>query len=317
MEIIGDRYVLQERLASGAFGIIFQAWDKEKKEYCVAKLESADTSSGILDYEFHMYKQIGVSERIPRIYDFYPSHEVYGRDYNVLMMEHAGQSIENLFDKCKRRFSVKTVCMLAIEMLHCIELLHERMFLHRDIKPDNFTFKNGKIYILDFGLCKRYRHPDTNEHITYKENKSITGTPRYASINSHLGIQMSRRDDLESLAYCLIYFLRGSLPWMGIRATSKRSKYNKILEKKMATPIDLLCAGYPEEFYDYLCYVRSLRFADKPDYAALRGMFERVAARLEFTFDGKYDWDVLLEAVKEDGAEADDTRSNSSVNVAA
>ena len=185
--------------------------------------------------------------------------------YNVLVMDLLGYSLEDLFNRCGRRFTLKTVLMIADQTLLRIEYIHSKSFIHRDIKPDNFLMGLGRrsniVYIIDFGLAKRYRDPKTHVHIMYRENKHLTGTPRYASINNHLGIEQSRRDDLESLGYVFMYFLRGSLPWQGLRANTKKQKYQKIMEKKMATPIDLLCKGFPDEFRIYFEYCRALRFA--------------------------------------------------------
>ena len=187
--------------------------------------------------------------------------------------------------------------MIADQTLLRIEYIHSKSFIHRDIKPDNFLMGLGRrsniVYIIDFGLAKRYRDPKTHVHIMYRENKHLTGTPRYASINNHLGIEQSRRDDLESLGYVFMYFLRGSLPWQGLRANTKKQKYQKIMEKKMATPIDLLCKGFPDEFRIYFEYCRALRFADKPDYSYLRRLFKDLALRNEIDYDGQFDWRLL------------------------
>ncbi|KAL8569177.1 hypothetical protein ACOMHN_035447 [Nucella lapillus] len=131
------------------------------------------------------------------------------------------------------------------------------------------------------------------EHIPYRENKNITGTARYASINTHLGIEQSRRDDMESLGYVFMYFLRGSLAWQGLKAATKRQKYERISEKKMSTPIEELCKGFPSEFATYLNFCRSLRFDVKPDYSYLRQLFRNLFHRQGFTYDYVFDWNML------------------------
>ena len=178
-----------------------------------------------------------------------------------------------------------------------IEYLHSKNFIHRDIKPDNFLMglakRGNQVNIIDFGLAKKFRDPRSHQHIPYRENKSLTGTARYASINTHLGIEQSRRDDLESLGYVLVYLSKGILPWQGLRAPTKKQKYEKISEKKLATKIDVLCKGGPEEFATFLNYTRSLRFDDKPDYAYLRKLFRDLFTRENYAYDHVYDWTII------------------------
>ena len=157
-------------------------------------------------------------------------------------MDHLGASLEELFRKCGRKFSLKTVLMLADQMIQRVEYIHSRLYLHRDIKPDNFLIGRGKrqhyVYIVDFGLTKRYRDAKTGQHIPYKDGKSLTGTARYASLNTHIGVEQSRRDDLECLGFVLIYFLKGGLPWQGVKAKDRTEKYEIIKEMKINTPIE-------------------------------------------------------------------------------
>lgn len=158
-------------------------------------------------------------------------------EYNVLVMELLGQNLEELFNACNRKFSLKTVLMLADQLIQNIEYLHFKNYVHRDVKPENFLMglgqKMNQLFMIDFGLSKRYRDTKTFEHIPYRENKPLIGTARYASINTHKGIEQSRRDDIEALCYLFIYFLKGTLPWQGLKAKSKDEKYKRIKENKM------------------------------------------------------------------------------------
>ena len=159
-------------------------------------------------------------------------------------MDALGASLEELFRKCSRRFSLKTVLMLADQMIQRVEYIHSRLYLHRDIKPDNFLMGIGRrkhyVYIIDFGLTKKYRNPKNGQHIPYKDGKSLTGTARYASLNTHIGIEQSRRDDLECLGFVLIYFLKGGLPWQGVKAKTRKEKYDLIKGMKTNVPIEEL-----------------------------------------------------------------------------
>ena len=215
--------------------------------------------------------------------------------YFVLIMELLGKSTEDLFNYCNRKFSLLTTLMLIDQMISCIEYIHSQYFIHRDVKPNNFlmgrNLKKSQVYIIDFGISKRYYDPNTGLHIPYKDGKGLTGTARYASINTHFGIEQSRRDDIEALGYILVYFMKGSLPWQGLKAKTTEEKYQKIKEKKISISLGELCRGLPDEFKTFIQYARDLNFEDKPDYSYLKNIIRKISEKNQLTFNyNKYDW---------------------------
>ena len=178
---------------------------------------------------------------------------------------------------------------ILYQVLSALAYIHERDIAHRDIKPDNFVMGIGnsatQVFIIDYGLAKKYRDQHTHMHIPYVEGKSLTGTARYASVGALRGVEQSRRDDLESLGFVWMYLLKGTLPWMGLNGRDQKQKYDRICDVKAKTSFEDLCRGFPNEFVRYFQIVRSLRFTEKPNYAELRQMFRDLFIREGFVYD--------------------------------
>ena len=289
---VGNKYKLIRKIGGGSFGDIYLGVNITSGEEFAVKLEPVKTKHPQLFYEYKLYKVFQGGVGIPQAYWFGVEGE-----YNIMVMDLMGPSLEDLFLFCNQRFSLKTVLMLGDQMIRRIEYLHTKNFIHRDVKPDNFLMGCGarscQVYCIDYGLAKKYRDGKTHQHIPYRENKSLTGTARYASVNTHLGIEQSRRDDLEAIGYVLVYFLKGSLPWQGLRADNKKMKYEKISEKKLSTTVEELCAGLPEEFVTFISYCKGLHFEAKPDYAYLRKILRSLFVREGYKYDGVYDWTLM------------------------
>uniref|UniRef100_A0A669DMT4 non-specific serine/threonine protein kinase n=1 Tax=Oreochromis niloticus TaxID=8128 RepID=A0A669DMT4_ORENI len=257
---VGNRYRLGRKIGSGSFGDIYLGTDISVGEEVAIKLECVKTKHPQLHIESKIYKMMQGGVGIPTI-------KWCGAegDYNVMVMELLGPSLEDLFNFCSRKFSLKTVLLLADQMISRIEYIHSKNFIHRDVKPDNFLMGLGKkgnlVYIIDFGLAKKYRDARTHQHIPYRENKNLTGTARYASINTHLGIG---KTDLHK-----------SSP----------------VRKKCRHP--LRSSAKATRFATYLNFCRSLRFDDKPDYSYLRQLFRNLFHRQGFSYDYVFDWNML------------------------
>jgi casein kinase 1 len=291
--LVGNKYRLKKKIGSGSFGVIYLGQNVASNEEVAVKLEESRAQNPQLFYESKLCRYLQGGVGIPNIY-------YYGTEnnYNVMVIDLLGPSLEDLMGLCGRRFSVKTVLMLAEQMITRVEYMHAKNFLHRDIKPDNFLVGLGRkaqqVFIIDFGLAKRYRDPRTQQHIPYREGKSLTGTARYTSIYTHQGVEQSRRDDLEGLGYVFMYFLRGSLPWQGLPAGNKKEKYERIMESKIATSVETLCRGFPAEFSVFLNYCKGLRFEDRPDYTYLKRLFKELLLKENYTNDGIFDWSGLI-----------------------
>jgi casein kinase 1 len=200
-------------------------------------------------------------------------------DFNYVAMEALGENLQTVHERCNDKFTLETTLLLADQFLEIIQDIHDKYFVHRDLKPENFLLGRGKqgsrVYMIDFGLAKRYIEKN-GKHIPYVEGKDFRGTLRYCSKNMHACIENSRRDDLESIGYLLVYFLVGKLPWQSLDSLKKRNQKEMtklIAQKKFNTSLENLCKGCPEEFIEYFKYVGNLQFTEKPDYASLRALF--------------------------------------------
>ena len=281
-----SKYIPIQKIGEGAFAKIYKAQGGE--ELVAVKFENRSNEYEFLEEEAIMMRYL----KGPQI----PVIKCFGKnmEYNIMAMELLGDSLEFNMN-IKKKFSVKTTAMIGYQILNVLEFIHDRHIIHRDIKPDNFLMgykeKNAVLYLLDFGLAKKFRSSKTLMQYPYVRKKKMTGTARYASIHALEEMEQSRRDDLESMAYVLLYFLRGSLPWQGIKIKAKENRYKKILAKKKEITSDELCETFPEEFKYLVDYTRNLGYTENPDYEKLRNNFlELVKEKLCRTFDFIYDW---------------------------
>ena len=286
-----NKYTIIKKLGEGSFGLIYSA--KSQHNWYAVKLESRNRGQNLLENEACiMYYLKG--KRIPAI-------KSYANDlnFNILIMELMGKSLEEIFESLpNKKMSVNCVAKLGLQMIQILEYIHDKHIIHRDIKPDNFVMGRGDkskyLYLLDFGLAKKYRSSTTLVHYRMIKKKNLTGTARYASINALNGLTQSRRDDLESVGYVLMYFLRGKLPWQGLRVKNKEDRYHKIMEIKRETSPSLLCQGFPKEFKKYIEYTRNLGYEQDPDYEMLKNLFKAILMNNKISKDNFYiyDWDI-------------------------
>ena len=293
--------IVNKQLGKGGFGQIYLGRNIRENVPIAIKVEENGNRSHLLS-EYEILKEIQGKEGIPHVYKFRQGHK-----HNYLMMELLGKSIDKLFSECKKNFTYKTIFQIGYQMIERIEYIHSQGYIHRDIKPGNFVIgkgeKNKIIYIIDFGLSKRYIDKNTNKHIPYKEGKGLTGTARYVSLFTHYGIEQSRRDDIEGIAYNLIYLAKGKLPWQGVKTKNKKEKHKKIMESKIAYSPEQLCKDLPEEFVNLLKYARELDFEERPDYKSMKSMFKNHIIKSGGTMNWEFDWD---KAKIEDSKEEDE-----------
>lgn len=308
-QVIAGKYAVSDKLGSGSFGDIYLGNIIGTGAPVAIKVESVKAPHPLLVFEAKLYQMISDGIHIPKVHWY----GVEG-DYNVMVLDLLGPSLEDLLEFCNRRLSKRTVAALGLQMVDCIEYVHSRSFLHRDIKPENFLMGVGKtagnVYVIDFGLAKRYRNARTKEHIPFRSDRNLTGTARYASVSTHKGCEQGRRDDIEAIGYVLMYLVRGNLPWQdrfekGPKPKTLQEKYKAILTKKEAMTIEVLGKNAPPEFIAYMTYGKNLKFQDRPDYAWCRYQMQSAMAREskeQFDRNKDWDWDIKYKHEQEEQA---------------
>ena len=304
-KIFFSKYKAIKKLGEGSFGKVYKA-EYNGDNYAI-KMENKSKEQGLLELEATIMSYLK-GPNIPFIKSY-----GYSGDFNVLVMQLLDKSLEDLINKYNT-FSIKTVAILGYQMVNILQYIHDRHIIHRDIKPDNFVMgaqeDNAKLYILDFGLAKKYRSSRTLVQYPYVKKKKLTGTARYASIHALEAYEQSRRDDLESVGYVLMYFLRGNLPWQGLKVRSKEDRYKKILEKKKETSSQDLCKEFPHEFFEYVDYSKNLEYEENPDYDFLRQKFLDVLKGLNEEMDYIYDWTTKSDLKKRQNKKSRENSEN-------
>ena len=279
--MINNKYEIIEKIGVGTFGNIYKGRNIRTNEMVAIKMEERIHNIQLLKNESRLYYYLNKCEGIPKI-------KWYGicGDYYCMVMELLGESLENLKNISKQgKFSLKLTLTIGIKIVNIIQTLHNKFIIHRDIKPDNILFSTlnhnnspnltpddemkQNIYIIDFGFSKKFINDD-DTHIIMKPIHKLIGTPNFASVNSHNLCELSRRDDLESIAYSLIYLYYGKLPWQNLKInTNNEIKLTKVLFQENIKKIK------NNVLYDFLLYAINLNFNETPDYNKIIDLFSR------------------------------------------
>ena len=284
--ILFKKYLVIKKIDEGSFGSIYLSQNIQTKEKVAIKIENRKTEDPLLEREAYILFYLR-GPGLPEIKTFGKTKDLF-----ILIQNLLGPSLANLLDKHSIVFTIKDICMLSIQMIERLEYIHLKNYIHRDIKPHNFLMGIDDpdiLYLIDFGLSKKYRSKK-GKHIKFSINNNITGTPRYCSINGLRGAEQSRRDDLESLFYVIIYFFRGNLPWQNLKIKSRQERFNRINYLKKNISYKILCKNLPQELYNFGTYIKHLKFEEDPDYNFLRNCFYSILKNINEKNDNKFSW---------------------------
>ena len=292
-EIFFDKYKTIKKLGEGSFGKVYKA--EYNGEYYALKFESRSRTKSLLEMESTVMAYLQ-GPNIPYIKSY-----GYSGDYNLLVMQYMDKSLEDILH-IRKTFSIKTTAMIGFQLIGVLHYIHDKNYIHRDVKPDNCVMGsdelNENLYLIDFGLAKKYRSSRTLKQYPMTRKKKLTGTARYASIHALEGFEQSRRDDIEAVGYVMAYLLRGGLPWQGLKIKTKENKYKNILEKKKEISSEELFKGFPIEFAEILDNVKKLEYLEEPEYEMLRNKLMSLCKRLNYKFDYIYDWTTDKDLLK-------------------
>jgi serine/threonine protein kinase len=273
-------YRLTKLIGVGSSGLVYKGRNERTGRHVAVKLESKDARQPRVFYEAKVYKALSAKRQklskekaVDQV--SFPTVHWHGSagDYNAMVMDLLGPTLEDIFIAESRVFQFKTISKLGSEILENLKHVHSRGFVHRDVQPENFVVSidgRSTTHLIDFGFAKKYR--DQAGHIPCVSGKRSLGNMFFSSYNAHIGLQQSRRDDLESAAYMLLYFSQGALPWM---ATIDEEYISELKGKSL----DVLFKDAPTELKEFLRYCRKLKFDETPDYAFLRRLIVSMGNR--------------------------------------
>lgn len=291
---VNSKLSMGQLIGSGSFGTVYVATHANYKKKLAIKIATEDEegveldSTGFLLKEAKIMNELKEEPGFPRMKDYRSTAEL-----TYVVMNLLGPSVDSLFRSCGRKFSLKTGFMLMTQMLDRIESLHKHGLIHRDLKPDNFVIGSEDhpetLFLIDFGLAKVYRNQE-GRHISMKDRGTLIGNVRFSSADAHAGKEQSRKDDLYSLGYILVYLLKGKLPWMEVKSLTPDERFDEVLECKKKTSLSDLCEGLPDQVAKYFEYLRTLPFTEGPSYYYLKKLFVDYMDQHNLVTDYAYDW---------------------------
>lgn len=290
--VIARRWKISRKLGSGSFGTVYAARRISNDAPVAIKTERISQNESRVETEFEMYEWIHNSPPDEEVNGI-PMAHYFGRhgSYNVLVIDRLGPSLQDLMVEYGT-LSLKSVFMIGLQALRRLELIHTKSVLHRDIKPDNMLMglrDKKKLHLVDFGLAEHFRHPYSKVHYQFRRGVENTIALDFGPTNGHKGYTLSRRDDLESLGFVLVYLRKGRLPWMNMR-TFGRNRERMVATKKYSTSIYDLCRGLPDELGEYFYHIRDLQFDERPNYSLLRQLFREGLANIGKSEDFRFEW---------------------------